>query len=149
MAWTEDPLPLPPSAVLVVTPALLHCHIARCSCCPRYGRGNDNQGGDGVAKGGADNDYDEDDPSAFSPGGARAVGERGDGCVQGRIVQWEECDVSRRCKGGRPCNLHNIDIGQCKNTHRERRVRSGERGGATRKKGSKSYIRLQKRILDA
>ena len=55
--------------------------IARCR------RGSDDQGGDGVAKGGADNDDDEDDPPAFSPDGARPVGERGDVCVQGRVVR--------------------------------------------------------------
>ena len=63
---------------------LLCCHIARGSCCPCYGWGSNDQGGDGVAKGGADNDYDKDDPSALSPGGARAVGEQGNVCVQGK-----------------------------------------------------------------
>jgi hypothetical protein len=61
--------------------------IARCR------RESNDQGGDGVAKGGADNDDDEDDPPAFSPDRARPVGERGDMCVQGRVVV-------RRAMGG-------------------------------------------------
>ena len=81
--------------------------IARCR------RGSDDQGGDGVAKGGADNDDDEDDPPAFSPDRARPVGERGDMCVQGRVV------VRRAMGGVGVCSRKRDDVKI--HTARERR----------------------------
>ena len=99
--------------------------IARCR------RGSDDQGGDGVAKGGADNDDDEDDPPAFSPDGARPVGERGDVCVQGRVVM-------RRAMGGvGVCSRKRdivSDIARDVKIHTARETERGGVRGATRER---------------
>ena len=85
MAGTEDPLLLPPFNVLIVISALLSFAVtllAVAAVLVVSGGGETIVGGGAHAdaKGGADNDDDKDDPFAFSPGGARVIGEQGDEC---------------------------------------------------------------------